>query len=63
MQYVHISHVNGEVDKASLIFDREEIETILHALNIAGAAFSDDALSAVYDNLHDDLERMVFTND
>lgn len=63
MQYAFISHVNGEVDKASLIFDREEIETILHALNIAGAAFSDNALSAVYDDLHDDLERMVFTND
>ena len=63
MQYAFISHVNGEVDKAALIFDREEIETILHALNFAGAAFSDNALSAVYDDLHDDLERMVFTND
>ena len=63
MQYAFISHVNGEVDKAALIFEREEIETILHALNIAGAAFSDNALSAVYDDLHDDLERMVFTND
>ena len=63
MKNVHISHVNGVVDKAALIFDREEIETILHALNIAGAAFGDDALSAVYDDLHDEIERMVFEND
>lgn len=63
MQYVHISHVGGVADKAALIFDREEIETILHALNVAGAAFSDNELSAVYDDLHDDLERLVFTND
>ena len=63
MQYTFISHIGGKVDKAALILDREEIETILHALNIAGAAFSDNALSAVYDDLHDDLERMVFTND
>ena len=59
MQYVHISRINGEVDKAALIFDREEIETILHALNIAGALHD----TALYDDLHDEIERMVFTND
>lgn len=59
----YISHVRGVVDKAALIFDCEEIETILHALNIAGAAFSDNEPSAVYDDVHDDLERLVFTND
>lgn len=63
MQHLFISHVNSEVDRAGLIFDREEIETILQALNIAGTAFSDDAISAVYDKLHDDFERTVFTND
>ena len=63
MDIIWNSHFDGEVDKAALIFEREEIETILHALNIAGAAFSDNTLSAVYDDLHDDLERMVFTND
>lgn len=63
MQYMNISHVNGKVDRAALIFDREEIETILHALNIAGTAFGDDALSAIFDNLHDNIERIMFTND
>lgn len=63
MDIIWNSHFDGEVDKAALIFDREEIDTILHALNIAGAAFSDNALSAVCDDLHDDLERLVFTND
>lgn len=62
MQHLHITHVRGEVDKAALVFDLEEIETILHALNIAGAAFS-GTLSVVYDDLHDELERMVFAND
>lgn len=63
MQYAHFTFLNGEVDKAALILEREEIETILHALNIAGASFSDNALSAVYDDLHDKIERMVFEND
>lgn len=59
MRKIQIPFFDGEVNKAALIFDREEIETILHALNIAGALYD----TASYDDLHDELERMVFTND
>lgn len=55
---------NGEVSRAVLLVNREELKTILSALNIAGNTFSNtEVLSKVYDDLHDEIDRMVFTND
>lgn len=59
MRKIQIPFFDGEVNKAALIFDREEIETILHALNIAGALHG----TSLYDDLHDEIERMASTND